>query len=62
MYPKDLRVKENGTLSIKMLYSQLYVHYFTLKFPAFLISSIIIILYVTKITYIVEMGIKTEGT
>ena len=62
MYPKDLRVKENGTLSIKMLYSQLYVHCFTLKFPAFLISSIIIILYVTKITYIVEMGIKTEGT
>ena len=34
----------------------------TLKFPAFLISSIVIILYVAKITYIVEMGIKTEGT
>ena len=62
VYPKDLWVKENGTSNIKMLYSQLYVCCFTLKFPAFLISSIVIILYVAKITYIVEMGIKTEGT
>ena len=62
VYPKDLWVKENGTLSIKMLYSNLDVCCFILKFPAFLISLIIIILYVAKITYIVEMGIKTEGT
>jgi hypothetical protein len=49
-----------------MLYSQLYVLCSNLKsligkiFEK--INSIINILHVTKITHIVEMGIKTEGT
>lgn len=62
-----LRVKANGTLSIKMLYCQVYVLCSILKFPVeilFLkkINSVRDILHVAKATYIVEMGIKTDGT
>lgn len=57
-----LCVKGNGTLSIKMFILSYAYPALPLKFWAYFDKFSNNYLHVTKITYIVEMGIKTDGT